>query len=188
MSRTIPRFVPKRDAQGSCGTRVDCGGSPDGWTAPRARCRRRAGPPCGGADRAGCSAAYPARRADSAGGVAGHARRVLARLGRGRCPKDRLRVRLRWCRERMAAGTRNAAAARCRGWRRVACVGGSRRSSQMAGCTTGMGARTGRWPARRRGTGPPRRLLVVRLRLETARPAAQSADPGQGGSGESFAA
>ncbi len=33
-----------------------------------------------------------------------------------------------------------------------------------------------------------RRLLVARLRLETARPAAQPADPWQGGPGESFAA
>ena len=50
-----------------------------------------------------------------------------------------------------------------------------------------MVVRTGRW---RRGGGDwaTRRLLMVRLRLETARPAAQSAHPGQGGPGESFAA
>ncbi len=38
------------------------------------------------------------------------------------------------------------------------------------------------------GDWATRRLLVVRLQLETARPAAQSADPGQGRPGESFAA
>ena len=60
-----------------------------GWVdgARRARCRRRGGPPCGGADHAGSSAANPARRADGAGGVAGHARHILARLGLGRCPR-----------------------------------------------------------------------------------------------------
>ena len=38
------------------------------------------------------------------------------------------------------------------------------------------------------GDWATRRLLVVRHPLETARPAAQSADPGQGRPGESFAA
>ena len=53
--------------------------------------------------------------------------------------------------------------------------------------TTGMGRETGGgW--KRPVTGPLGRLLVARLRLETARPAAQPADPRQGGPGESFAA
>ena len=64
--------------------------------------------------RAGCSAANPGRRTD--GAVAP----PLTREASSRTlSQERLRVRLRWCRERAATGTRNAAAARRRGWQGV---------------------------------------------------------------------
>ena len=82
-------------------------------------CRRRGGPPYGGADRAGCLAADPARRADRAGAWP-VTRDALRTTGSRALAQDRLRVRLPSCRDRTAAGTLNAAAARCGGWRGVA--------------------------------------------------------------------
>ena len=74
----------RKEAAGPEGT---AGGSPDEWTARVGRdCRRRGGPLCGSADRAGCSAANPARRAGSGPRRRPRGRRILARLDRGRCP------------------------------------------------------------------------------------------------------
>ena len=86
-----------------------------GWTARvRRDCRRRGGPPFGGADRAACPAANPGRRADGAGASRLTRDAFSPRLDRGRCPGI-TSVPLRLCRERTVAGTRNAAAARRRG-------------------------------------------------------------------------
>ena len=172
-----PAVMKKRKAV--CGSEWTAGVSPDGWTA---RVGRDLSPPWWSAvwwrgsrwllGRGPRPSGRPCR------GVAGHARRVLARLDRGRCPRIASGSGYDGVAQRTFADTLDAAAAGCGDWRGVAC----RRSSRMAGCTTGMGREPG-------GSGlDARRLRVVRLRLEAARRAAQPADPGRGRPGRGFAA
>jgi len=125
------------------------------------------------------SVANPTRRFDSrrASSVTGDAFRTA---GSRTLSQDRLRVRLRWCRERTAAATRSAAATRDRPWReeRLSAVQPDGRLHDSHGranrAVAGEAAR--KWDAR---------CLLVRL--ETARRAAQPADPGQGTPSQSFA-
>ncbi len=140
-----------KNRQEAAGAEWTAGSSPGGWTARVERdCRRRGGPPCGGAARAGCSAAHFARRTDGAG-TSPRTRDAFSRgwiedAVPGSPPGP---VAMVWREDDRRDAQRSGGAAP--GWRGVGC----RRSGRMAGYTTGMGARTGRWPARRRATGPP---------------------------------
>ncbi|MYN64625.1 MAG: hypothetical protein F4X11_06305 [Acidobacteria bacterium] len=89
--------------------------------------------------------------------------------------QDRLRVRLRWCREegrRDAATQRRRAPELVKG--RLSAFWPEGRMRWQAWVRE-----PGPWSARRRGTGAPPLAEVVWLRPQTARPAAQPADPGQ---------
>ena len=138
------------EQEGSCGIGVTAGGGPDGWTARVGRDCRRGGPPGGGADCAGCSAATlpvgpapprrrPQARSVSHGGIEDGVPRIASGSGYDGVARERPPGRAMQRRRGAGAGEGSL-------------VGGS---SRMAGCAARMGARTGPWPARRCGTGTP---------------------------------